>query len=39
MSLGAGLVLGGFLFRGDVFAGVTLVTVGSTMTAAAALGY
>ena len=39
MAMGAGLVVGGFLIRDDAFASVTLVTVGSAMTAAASLGY
>jgi hypothetical protein len=39
MALGAGFVLGGFLIRRDVFTAVTMVTVGSAMTARAALGY
>lgn len=39
MALGAGYVLGGFLLRRDVFVSVTMVTVGSVMTARAALGY
>ena len=39
MALGAGFVVGGFLLRRDVFASVTMVTVGSAMTARAALGY
>jgi hypothetical protein len=39
MALGAGFVVGGFLLRRDVFTSVTMVTVGSAMTARAALGY
>jgi hypothetical protein len=39
MTIGVGIVLGGFLLRRDAFAGVTRVTVGSAMTAAAALGH
>lgn len=39
MSVGAGLVLGGFVMHRDAFAAVTLVTAGSAITAAAALGY
>ena len=39
MTIGTGIMLGGFLMRSDAFAAVTLVTVGSAMTAAAALGH
>ena len=39
MGIGAAFVLGGFLLRRDAFSGVTLVLVGSAITAAAALGY
>lgn len=39
MLIGAGFVIGGFVFRRDAFVAVTMVTVGSAMTAAAALGH
>ena len=39
MALGAGFVVGGFLLRRDPFTAVIMVTVGSAMTARAALGY
>lgn len=39
MSIGTGMTLGGFLLHHDAFAGVVLVTTGSAITAAAALGH
>ena len=39
MAIGTSFVVGGFLMHRDAFAAVTLVTVGSAMTAAASLGY
>lgn len=39
LSIGAAFILGGFLFRRDALSGVTLVTTGSAIAAAAALGY
>ena len=39
MAMGAGFVVGGFLLRRDPFVAVTMVTVGSAMTAAASLGH
>lgn len=38
MAIGAAFVVTGFVIRRDVFPAVTLVTVGSAVTAAAALG-
>ncbi len=38
MAIGAVFVVAGFVVRRDAFAAVTLVTVGSAVTAAAALG-
>ncbi len=38
MAVGAALIVAGFVIRRDAFAAVTLVTVGSAVTAAAALG-
>jgi hypothetical protein len=39
MAIGSTFVTGGFLMSHDVFVRLTLVTVGSAMTAAAALGH
>lgn len=39
MGIGAVFVVTGFVVHRDAFAAVTLVTVGSAMTSAAALGY
>jgi hypothetical protein len=39
MLIGSGFVVGGFFLRSDPFVAVTMVTVGSAMTAAAALGH
>jgi uncharacterized membrane protein len=39
MMIGAGFVVGGFILRSDPFVAVTMVTVGSAVTAAAALGH
>lgn len=39
MTIGSAFVLGGFLVSRDAFAAVTMVSVGSAMTAAAALGH
>lgn len=39
MALGAGFVVAGFVVHRDAFAAVTLVSVGSAVTAAAALGH
>jgi hypothetical protein len=38
MAFGAVFIVAGFVMRRDAFAAVTLVTVGSAVTAAAALG-
>lgn len=39
MGIGAVFVATGFVMHRDTFAAITLVTVGSAMTSAAALGY
>ena len=39
MSIGSTFVIGGFLLTHDVFVRLALVTVGSAMAAAAALGH
>ena len=39
MTIGGTFVIGGFLVRGDPFVAVTMVTVGSAMATAAALGH
>jgi hypothetical protein len=39
LSIGAGLVLGGFLLHRDPLTGIVLVTTGTAVAAAAALGY
>ena len=39
MSIGAAFVTAGFALHRDAFAALSLVTTGSAMTAAAALGY
>ncbi len=39
MSMGIVFVVGGFVIRRDVAPAIVMVTVGSAMTAAAALGY
>lgn len=39
MGIGAAFVAAGFLVHRDALAAVTLVTVGSAVTSAAALGY
>lgn len=39
MAMGAAIVAGGFVFHRDTFTALTMVTVGSAMTARAALGY
>lgn len=39
MSIGAGFILGGFLLHRDALSGVMLVSTGSAIAAAAALGY
>ena len=39
MAMGAVFVICAFFIRRDAFAAVTMVTVGSAMTAAAALGH
>jgi hypothetical protein len=39
MAIGAGFVAWGFVVRHDAFAAVSLVLVGSAMTAAASLGH
>lgn len=39
ISIGAAFVTAGFVLHHDSFAAVTLVSTGSAMTAAAALGY
>ena len=38
MAIGAALIVTGLIVRRDAFAAVTLVTVGSAVTVAAALG-
>ena len=39
MAIGSGFVVGGFLLHRDTFMALTLVAVGSAMTAAASLGH
>lgn len=39
MAIGAGYVVTGFVLHRDTFIALTLVTVGSAMTAAASLGH
>ena len=39
MGIGAGFIVGGFLLQRDALSGVALVTTGSAITAAAALGH